>query len=787
LRPLKLRLQGFSSFRERTEVDFSALSLFAITGPQGAGKTSIMDALTYALFGRIPRLGDDVKKFINRNHERMEVSLEFSSNGRRYRIHRYTGRAKAGGIQLERFDPTSSDVPWPLEADRMGEANRRIEEIIGMDYEGFTRSVLLPQGQFQLFLAGGPAERSKVLDDLLRLDVYKVMQEEANKQAKQKLLEAEGITQRLSTELADATPQNLSEKRLLLAKLKAEAALLEAQLRALQEAERWGQALSSAQRKLNAASSQLQNAEEKLQAARSILADGESLLVERETRLRDVDGAIEANPYDADVYIRLERAREAARNVAETEARLGKLEEYSSSKAEEHAEAGASVAAALKAEQEVALDYQLAFDALEELRQRHRVAQLLQGLARGDPCPVCGEAMATLPQVEHRPLREGEEACGKAEEKKKAIERKRQDGEKRLASLERDVANTQSRVKEEQEQLARRRETLSEASQGQAMATDEIEVALATQRRAREEREGLDRQRANLQQELQKKAGELAAAGTNASRYQDEVDRCRGEIDAAEKEAGAAANAVRSTAEQEKWSEIASAGAKASDVISAVQHRQDEVGGARAEAQRQIGSIESDSKRLERDIELAAGLREQEKEARETAGVANKLASFLRADHFQAFIREQALQVLAEDGSNHLNKLSQGRYDLEASGQDFEVVDHWNGDEQRAVKTLSGGETFVASLALALALAERLPSLGAAGTSTSSLESLFIDEGFGALDSDNLEAVTSALEEIGSGGSRMVGIITHLLALAERMPACIRVEKSQSGSTLTVE
>lgn len=158
----------------------------------------------------------------------------------------------------------------------------------------------------------------------------------------------------------------------------------------------------------------------------------------------------------------------------------------------------------------------------------------------------------------------------------------------------------------------------------------------------------------------------------------------------------------------------------------------------------------------------------------------------LRADAFPSYIRGSALQTLARDGSRRLLEISQGRYDFVVEGQDFSIEDRWNGGEKRFVKTLSGGETFLASLALALALAEQLPGLAgeeAGGT----LESLFIDEGFSHLDSETLDDVASALEVLGQDRSRLIGVITHLPALAERMPARIVVHKTQAGSSVSVE
>jgi exonuclease SbcC len=157
----------------------------------------------------------------------------------------------------------------------------------------------------------------------------------------------------------------------------------------------------------------------------------------------------------------------------------------------------------------------------------------------------------------------------------------------------------------------------------------------------------------------------------------------------------------------------------------------------------------------------------------------------MRADRFQAFVQSEALRILADNGSDRLQELSAGRYRLAVSdaGQDFEVIDQWNGDDRRSVRTLSGGETFLASLALALALAESLPGL-AAGRSFA-LDSIFLDEGFGSLDPDALGLAADALDAL-RASHRMVCVITHLKELADRLPARVLVHKAQQGSTVEV-
>ena len=140
------------------------------------------------------------------------------------------------------------------------------------------------------------------------------------------------------------------------------------------------------------------------------------------------------------------------------------------------------------------------------------------------------------------------------------------------------------------------------------------------------------------------------------------------------------------------------------------------------------------------------------------------------------------MDILVVDASATLSELSGGQYELAHDKGEFLIVDHSDADSRRPVKTLSGGETFQASLALALALSEHLSSLAAAGTAR--LDSIFLDEGFGSLDEATLDVVAATLENLAGKGDRMVGIVTHVRALAERVP--LRFTVSRTGATATV-
>jgi DNA repair protein SbcC/Rad50 len=211
--PLRLELSGFTCFKERVMVDFSDLTLFSISGPTGSGKSTLLDAMTYSLYGQIARLGSKGLELISPGMNQMFVQFEFQNHQGIYRVTRTLDRKKSRNDAQTRIEKLEADATWKQlsESEKIKEANTRLEQLVGLDYEGFTRAILLPQGAFDEFLRGDPSQRRQLLVSLLNLDKVQKMQQEAGQRAKQAEMQRDAIKTRLDEEYGGATPERKRE------------------------------------------------------------------------------------------------------------------------------------------------------------------------------------------------------------------------------------------------------------------------------------------------------------------------------------------------------------------------------------------------------------------------------------------------------------------------------------------------------------------------------------------------------------------------------------------------
>jgi exonuclease SbcC len=214
-----------------------------------------------------------------------------------------------------------------------------------------------------------------------------------------------------------------------------------------------------------------------------------------------------------------------------------------------------------------------------------------------------------------------------------------------------------------------------------------------------------------------------------------------------------------------------------SDVLGSIAERREELHGQLVQAEGHVARVKEN---IAKRAELEAAIRDDQVRL----GRFKTLADELQANHFIAYVLEESMVRLADLASVELLRISDGRYSLVPEKGGFDVIDHHNADERRSVATLSGGETFLASLALALALAGSVRDL-AGSSAAARLEAIFIDEGFGALDPETLGVVLDALERLREG-ERMVGVISHVDELAQRIPQGLVVTKNGGVSTISV-
>ena len=804
MRPLRLDVEGFTSFRKRQTVDFSGLDLFAITGPTGVGKSSLIDALVFALYGQVPRVGDDYKQLISHGAERLSVLLEFEAGRERYRIARTVRRAGASKQLLERLD---GDEPEPL-ADRVKEIRTQVERILGLDYDGFTRSVVLPQGQFDEFLRGEPKERRKILVSLLRLGVYETMQKLANQRGSDVRKEAGFVAGQLERDFADATPETLEARKGELATVEREAAGVEKALAALAEGLAVAQKLRAARREDQSLAGDEARERAKREAAEQTVAGGEAARAVAETDVATVAEQIDGLGLDEDRHTVLVAARPRAERLCELRDQVGRLDQGRTEARKTVARARATratvevaVPAAEGARAKADAAVAAARAKKEDVHRQHAAVVLRRGLKAGETCPVCEQEMPRVPKGRAPGLDSVDKSLGRAETAARdaaaAAEAARLELQKAHASvdeLERELGHGEDRHRELGAARSAVEHDLSEVGFGAEEWTDprrllkRLQAELRTLEAARQKRANLDARKRALEERRATLQAELAAATAQQDGARARLEEIAGKRVAASALVQESLEALGKLAAREGWEGIL---APDRDAVEALEARSRELQRRSRELAARRGALRGDVERIEEKIVRASELR-QKKEALDANGALLKtLADHLRANELVAWIQEEALRRLAEDGSHHLATLSQGRYalrlgsgDATAEGaraeQDFFVIDRWNADGVRSVKTLSGGETFLASLALALALAESLGRLSAGGHAVEALDSLFLDEGFGSLDGETLDTVVAALDAL-HGGQRLVGIVTHVRDLAERMPA--RLEVRREGTT----
>ena len=216
MRPQKLSLKNFMPFRatgdQEHEVDFSQLDLFSITGPMASGKSALIDAMVWCLYGRTARYGADSKGVISTGEQTCEVALDFTLGPRWFRAVRRTGKITDSGLS------ECEGEEWIQDASGSARLTNRIEELLGLDFDSFTKTVILPQGRYAEFLTSEPKKRRELLAKILELGVYSRVADQAKLVAGQAKTRAETLRETL-TQYAGLSQEHIALQKDELSKL----------------------------------------------------------------------------------------------------------------------------------------------------------------------------------------------------------------------------------------------------------------------------------------------------------------------------------------------------------------------------------------------------------------------------------------------------------------------------------------------------------------------------------------------------------------------------------------
>jgi exonuclease SbcC len=825
MRPLRLDLAGFTVFRDPTTIDFTGADFFALVGPTGAGKSSVLDGICFALYGTVPRWDDrrSIENALAPSAAQARVRLVFSAGAARYVASRVVRRDSKGKVStshagLERlpdgFDLAAFDTaPAQRGADSLGtvlagtpaEMDAAVVAAVGLPYEQFTSSILLPQGEFARFLHAKPKERQDILVNLLGLNVYRRVAERAG--AVQR--DAESRANAMRGLLADLVESDDAALDAAHRKVRAGRELVtavEAELPALVAATEAG----------NTAQARLAAVDHELSLLAAVQVPGEVATVSKQA-----DQAAElAEQADAEVLAAEEKEEKLAAELAaagdrialrkladlwsEREglvARIDTLAAAARAATTGHAAAASAVDAAARIQQASADAVAAAAAAMERAQTADRAASLRVHLVAGQPCPVCEQEVSTVPAAPKTPaLTAARRAATNADKAAATATQRHQVADRELREADRVLAAASAQHTDAVDRLAETDTALAgqpalSVIRTQLVAIDGKERALAeatTSRRSALQRSREAKSAAQQTQEAVTRAWRVfdqtrdtLATFSPPAPDRDDLARAWQQLRAWARSAGAERETSRDRlldAAQAALAELSSQvtrlerllrDAGAGPVTVAV-----EPAGYRQAAALGLERAEAALQRIQERREQADRLTVQVGELDHDAQVARSLALHLRADRFERWLLAEALDALVTDASRIMRELSSGQYDLDHDKGEFFVVDHTDAGLRRGVRTLSGGETFQASLALALALSEQLAGL----SPTASLESTLLDEGFGTLDATSLDTVAATLENLAARGDRMVGVVTHVAALAERIPVRYEVTRDARGA-----
>ena len=876
MKPIQLVLSAFGPYVERTVIDFSALGeegLFLIAGDTGAGKTTIFDAISFALYGEASG-GKEKRKSKSFHSDYVSdqtetyVELTFRHRGDTWWIRRnleYQRPAKKKKDGMETTTRQAADAQMRNEDTgeeilRMDDVNRRVRELLGLTQDQFTQTVMIAQGDFLKILTASSDERKKLFRDLFHTNLYVDLQnrlQEKNracadeqKALEQVILSAEGKidpeaefaereillsycgqiqhTDALCALLARLIEQEKAAQEQAKAQKKEAADQIGALIAAVTEGERinrdfadWeskkarlaaltaGQGEIDAQRAALAAARRAQQLEtdealmrrtrRDMDAQRAALSEAQAALEQAEKALPEAETRMkEAESRGGEIHALLAQAKQ----MEDCLPVLGEVERLKAALDTQKRE--------LQRLTEDSSRAQAAYTAAQNSYYLSQAGLLARELKAGQPCPVCGSTAHPCP-AQITPETVTRQALEQAAQRRETAEKAQSDEATRLA--ENRVA-----LDEREGRLRALKIGADETRQRLAARIDATHQAAADRQReidaARSAYQALDKRKTAAQSAVDAAQKQLAAlekdlrAQTEAFEqkraahgFEDEASyrlakRTNADIERLDREIRNYDEQKRTLAAQSRELEEKLSGRQRTDLAAlqnrwaAALDRQAKAENAEKAMVRKLTLHES----AEREIRQANAAIQKKRGKWQIiqelytccAGIAagNPRAKLT----FEAYVQQYYFRFVVAAANKRLTRLTDGMFTLRVmreaanrvsqSGLDLEVLDRSTG-QARDVSTLSGGESFLASLALALGLSDAVQSQ----SGQIRMDAMFIDEGFGSLDENALRSSIDVLLEL-ADGKRLIGIISHVQELEERIDKQIVVTKTPNGSTV---
>jgi len=833
VRPRELTLRGFRSYAEERTFEWQGRGLVGIVGPIGSGKSSLLDAIAFALYGRTPRIEKGQKSLINQRHDAMQVALTFEVDGTQWKAVRALRRTGTAAHALYRVED-GVDV---VVADRAREMGDQIEALLGLDFDAFRRSVLLAQNQFADFLEATGTARNQVLKGVFGFDRLDSMR--AVVKARLDVLDKQLATLAGRRATAETDAKDLESKRVELVAVEQRAEALDELRLPFEEAK---EVIKASEIRLAEAQSRLERLgdvgdripdRERTELVFADVGDAGGALGSAEEELAQAGVAhTELAAHNGEMLEEvggrsgleeagdLVSAWKAERTgVAEAEMRL---ESARAAEMAAGALAGATQEALVDARRSES-DTQLADEgarlrvveartSLESVHEAHRVHAIRYDLVTGEACPVCTQMVSVVPDLESPVSLDASGAAVDAaeEEARQATDTSRKAAAVAAAAVAdaktaEDADATASRqAAEAAELLDSLRVRLNDTAAGVSdrLGTGDPEGLLAALRTEVVRSDGAVADAKTIEQaalaKVQKLQEEASGAQTVLASLGTELATLAGTLDLVV-EIGEAPESLQRAlvALREEWiaqqqaasDDKAKAGEEASAARIALRDlldaaglgESDDVVEVIAAARTERTAKEAEVQLLEKRLGDLEQLASDEAEFDASAEVLRTLHTDLSPSRFLEFVLDERRRALGDLASEHLEVLSAGRYRFDESG-DFLIVDLTAADGIRSPASLSGGESFLASLALALALAEIVAREGGR------LDAFFLDEGFGSLDPEHLDLAMDGIERlVTSGPDRLVVVVSHVPAVRDRVEDLIVLDRDDAtGNTLVV-